>query len=75
MKLVIWVLIAFVILYLVRSKKKPAAKPPPAGPTGATKPMLRCAQCGVYLPASESLVDPAGAVFCSEEHRVRHASH
>jgi uncharacterized protein len=72
MKLLIWVLIAFAVLYIVRSKKKPVVKPAPPRPSaGAGEPMLRCAQCGVHLPASETVRDAAGAAYCSEEHRLR----
>lgn len=30
--------------------------------------MVRCAQCGVYLPQSEGIA-ARGRVFCSQEHR------
>ena len=33
--------------------------------------MVRCAQCGVHLPRSESLVTQ-GQYYCSAEHRGRH---
>jgi len=34
--------------------------------------MVRCLQCGVHFPRSEAIVNAAG-MFCSEEHRRRHA--
>jgi len=33
--------------------------------------MVRCAQCGVHLPRSESLVTQ-GQYYCCAEHRRRH---
>ncbi|MGH8618478.1 MAG: PP0621 family protein [Burkholderiales bacterium] len=33
----------------------------------APEDMVRCAQCGVHLPRSESLLR-GGRLFCSEEH-------
>lgn len=33
--------------------------------------MVRCAQCGVHLPRSES-VEGGGSFFCSAEHRRLH---
>jgi uncharacterized protein len=33
----------------------------------AAEDMVRCAQCGVHLPRSESLLRD-GRLFCSEEH-------
>lgn len=35
--------------------------------TAAPEDMVRCAQCGVHLPRSESLMR-GGRLFCSEEH-------
>ncbi|PLZ01624.1 deaminase [Burkholderia sp. WAC0059] len=42
--------------------------------TGALpEPMVRCAECGVHAPRSESLA-VAGQSFCCEEHAQRHAA-
>ncbi|MCW5296802.1 hypothetical protein DXT88_01295 [Herbaspirillum lusitanum] len=30
--------------------------------------MVQCAHCGIHFPASESISNAAGTVFCSEEH-------
>lgn len=35
---------------------------------GAGEPMLKCAHCGIYLPASEAL-ERRGLSYCSPEHR------
>ena len=42
--------------------------------TNGAETMVRCARCGVHLPASEALIGSGGAVFCSEEHRSYHPS-
>ncbi len=76
MKLLLWLVLGLAVLYILRNKKKPAASQPTAraaAATGEAEVMLRCADCGVYLPASEVLYDLAGKAFCSDEHRRRHA--
>jgi uncharacterized protein len=41
------------------------------GAAGSAEDMVRCAQCGVHLPRSESLM--AGQIFyCTPEHRLQH---
>lgn len=79
MKLILWLVLGLVVLYILRKKKKPPANRSAAAQPSAASPdaeaMLRCAECGVHLPASEALLDPAGSVFCSDEHRRRHAVH
>lgn len=37
------------------------------------EPMLRCAECGAYAPASES-VKSGAQVFCSHDHARRYAA-
>ena len=44
--------------------------PPPAR---AGEDMVRCAQCGVHLPRSESFTT-RGAFYCSAEHQREHLS-
>lgn len=39
----------------------------PAARAAAAEDMVRCVQCGVHLPRSESLMR-GGRLFCSEEH-------
>jgi uncharacterized protein len=41
--------------------------------TLAAETMVRCAQCGVYVPQSEG-VAARGRTFCSQEHRKRYLS-
>ncbi len=63
-RLLLLVAIAAVVYLLIRSFRRSA--PPQEGP--AVEDMVRCAQCGVHLPRSES-VQADGRFFCSAEHR------
>ena len=80
MKFALWALVAVaIVMWLSRGKKIASGKKeaegtrPPAAADGV-EPMVRCAHCGVHIPASESVVAVSGTVFCSEEHRLRHAA-
>ncbi|BEP57503.1 uncharacterized protein J2W25_000935 [Variovorax boronicumulans] len=46
--------------------KKAQQRTPAVGPPQA---MVRCAHCGLHLPAADALPGPDGAVFCSAAHR------
>jgi uncharacterized protein len=78
-KILLLVAVGFLVLAWVMRSKKPLQPPTgsntPAAPDtprrSGTEAMVRCAQCGVYHPASESVVTPVGS-FCSEEHRRLH---
>lgn len=79
MKFALWAVFIILLIWLLRGKKAvpgksaQAAQARPAKTDGVES-MVRCAHCGVYVPASESVVTQAGIVFCSEEHRLRHAA-
>ncbi|MCX4165590.1 MULTISPECIES: PP0621 family protein [Paraburkholderia] len=53
------------------------ANPAGAGATRAApqlaEPMIRCVECGVHAPKSDSVV-VAGQAFCCAEHAHRHAA-
>lgn len=51
-----------------RGRREAEKSPPPAAPPSGPEAMLRCAQCGVHLPASQALPG-RGGVFCSGAHR------
>jgi uncharacterized protein len=77
-KLLFWVLIAFVVIsWFVRSKKDGKQQDEHSKQAGgASRPseveaMLQCAQCGLHIPASEAVVTEQGKVFCSQEHRLQ----
>ena len=44
---------------------------PTTPPSPIEEDMVRCAQCGVHLPKSESILS-RGEFFCSDEHRRQH---
>ena len=45
----------------------------PADAAQLAEPMIRCAECGVHAPKSDSVV-AAGQVFCSAAHAQRHGT-
>jgi uncharacterized protein len=81
MKFMLLGVIGFIVVMWVLRTKQGAGKPQvgarnsadlPKG--GGTEEMIRCAQCGIYIPASEAVAGQASKVFCSEEHRKQHIS-
>ncbi|HTN67281.1 MAG TPA: PP0621 family protein [Burkholderiaceae bacterium] len=78
MKFLLWLAVgAILVMWLMRSKTTPSTR---SGRTNAGNPknaesMLQCAHCGIHIPASEAVRDPAGVVFCSDAHRLQHAPH
>jgi uncharacterized protein len=46
--------------------EKARRTPAPSGPPQA---MVRCAHCGLHLPATDAIAGPGGAVYCSSAHR------
>jgi uncharacterized protein len=68
-RLLLLIAIAAVVYLLLKSYRKP---PPVQGRPGAED-MVRCVQCGVHLPKSESILS-GGNFFCSIEHRDAYRS-
>lgn len=78
MKFLLWALFIVLLIWLMRGKR-PAAKgtsgtSASARPANGAEAMRQCVHCGTYVPESEAVITAAGKVFCSEEHRLRHAS-
>lgn len=86
-----FLLIMFVVRMVLRlftpapARGGPAPGPRPAGPFGARQPqpervggqLVRCAQCGTYVPAATAINAPhAGAIihFCSDKCRQEFAA-
>jgi uncharacterized protein len=59
-----------VVFLLLRAYRK---KPPKPDVPAAAEEMVRCAQCGVHLPKSESIM-AGGNFYCSDAHRIEHTS-
>ena len=74
MKIVLFLIAVFVLLWLLRGtagrRRDHAAAPPPSAPA-AREPqaIVACAQCGVHLPRDEALPG-RGGVFCGDAHRA-----
>lgn len=74
MKYLLVFAVLFVALWMFRKgqrekerdvdRKNPAAR----AAVGAPQAMLRCAKCGVHLPAVDAISGPRG-VYCSPAHR------
>ena len=75
MKFLLWALFIVLLIWMMRSKK-PATSGSSASPRKANgaETMCQCEHCGTYVPESEAVKTASGKVFCSEEHRLRHAS-
>ena len=71
MKIVLFLVAVFVLLWLLRGGMGTRRSPPPStrAPGGAAQPMLACAQCGIHLPRDDALPG-RGGVFCGEPHRT-----
>ncbi|MES2535137.1 MAG: PP0621 family protein [Pseudomonadota bacterium] len=81
MKFLLWGVIGFiVVMWVMRARQKPrkpgvgARKSADLPEGGGTEEMIRCAHCGIYIPASEAVVSQADKTFCSDEHRKLHIS-
>ncbi len=72
MKYLLIAVIVFVVLWLARgrSRREPPPAAPPTPPRGPQA-MVRCAHCGVHLPAQDAVSGPEGS-YCSAEHRRLH---
>ena len=64
--------VAVVVYLLLKSFRRQAPKQDASAPPPAEE-MVRCAQCGVHLPKSESIL-AGGNFYCSDAHRRQHTS-
>ncbi|CAN7641003.1 PP0621 family protein [Variovorax sp. LjRoot84] len=75
MKYLLVLAVVFVAIWLWRKNRRDEMRsrpppPPPATPAvGAPQAMVRCAHCGLHLPAADAISGPDGAVYCSAAHR------
>lgn len=72
-KIITLALIVLLVWWVLRNyRRRVDRKDQPPAVGGKGEDMVRCAQCGVHLPRSESLTT-RGAFYCSAEHRREHA--
>ena len=71
-KLLLIVIVGAIVYFIVRGHVRSIARERQVKPAAPEEDMVRCAQCGVHLPKSESVAAP-GKYFCSEEHRRLHS--
>ena len=75
MKFLIWGLFIVLLIWLMRGKKSVvSASSSKAKVVSGIETMCQCLHCGVFVPESEAVVAASGAVYCCEEHRLRHVS-
>lgn len=80
MRLLLWGVIVFAIVMLLLHLKKITIQryrqdhPNSQNPKQITEEIMQCAQCGIYIPASEAVLVQPDLAFCSEEHRLKHFS-
>jgi uncharacterized protein len=71
MSRLLFLLAVVVAVYLLlRSFRR---QTPKQDASASAEEMVRCAQCGVHLPKSES-IRAGDTYFCSEAHRLDHSS-
>ncbi len=70
-KLILLVLGAWIVYRLVKNSGRTTVKRESAQKNEIGEDMVRCVQCGVHLPRSESIVSH-GEYFCTNEHRQFH---
>lgn len=74
MKFLLWALFIVLLIWMMRDRKPVANGTSASARSNGAETMRQCAHCGTYIPESEAVVTASGKVFCSEEHRLRHAS-
>ncbi len=71
MSRLLFLLAVIIVVYLLlKSYRK---QPPKQDVSTSAEEMVRCAQCGVHLPKSESIL-AGGNYYCSDAHRREHTS-
>lgn len=60
--------VAIVVYLLLKSYRRQEPRQDRPQDSQASEEMVRCEQCGVHLPRSESFL-AGGKFFCSDEHR------
>ena len=69
MKILLFLVVVFVLLWLLRGATTRRRKGDAARPPQPAQEMIACAHCGVHLPRDEALPG-RGGVFCGDAHRT-----
>jgi len=72
-RLLFFVAVIAVVYWLLKSYRKQLPKQDQQDTSATSEEMVRCAQCGVHLPRSESILS-SGNFYCSDAHRREHES-
>jgi len=72
-KLLLVIIAGLLVYWIFRGYRETPLRPGEKRET-SVEDMVRCAQCGVNLPKSESVIDGRGGFFCSQEHLRAHSS-
>ena len=72
-KVLLLIAVVAIVYFLLKNYQRAIAREtgrdePRTPAVGTAEDMVRCAHCGVHLPASESFMSK-GSHYCSEEHR------
>ncbi len=77
-KVIIWIVVVFVILFVLRlvnagkARRSENRRAPASEEKKATGTMVRCAECGVFLPKADALPSPkgfrCGDAACAQRH-------
>lgn len=72
MKYLLIAVVVLAVLWFARSRGRREPPPPaPPRPPKGPQAMVRCAHCGVHLPAQDALSGTRGS-YCNAEHRRLH---
>lgn len=70
-RLILLLAVIAVVYWILKSYRRSVDAGQPQSQAEKSEEMVRCAQCGVHLPKSESILT-GGNYFCSEAHRRAH---
>jgi uncharacterized protein len=70
-KLIFLVLGLLLAYWILKSYRRKVDRKEPSSTEAGEEDMVRCAQCGLHLPRSESLA-AGGKSFCGSEHQRLH---
>jgi hypothetical protein len=64
-KIIFWIVVVFLVLFVLRlvniaKSRRSEGKRPPSDDKKATGAMVRCSECGIFLPKAEALASPRG---------------